>query len=114
MTWFMVAVEKIKHEPVGIHIVYVPEASRGGFYRQVTSLDAFRRVMEHREARSGDKRRFRLRFEDDHEFDLEFSDRTYGEDKNPLRLAKKYEHASVWEFYEAIGYDKTKKRLAEW
>lgn len=121
-----IAVEFLDDEPVAIHKIHY-EYRDPGFYRQAVSMEAFGRRNRDRLLKfvcpdGVDKgmrfvrvpgRRFSLKFEDDFEFDLKFEDRTYY-NKGPMRMSPVIEYSSVWAFYEAVGYDKAKRKLKDW
>lgn len=84
-------------------------------YRAISSYNAF----EDRNCRQvADGKIFgyraSMRSERDWEMDMRFGDRAFAPDVFPRRELPMFEHASIWDFYIAVGYDyKQKKWIRE-
>lgn len=134
-----VAEERHKGVTVVVHIIKIPGPTEQGFYRQATSISAFRgREMERSygsKAQASEnwvkyseaiERAFILYMRPDYEWTFDLSDfivnKTLSEDERQqapsmfssrkrLNNAPEVEHADLWEFYNYIGYDHKKKKF---
>lgn len=92
---------KIPWDHVAHHKIQIPDVSEPGFYRTITSFNAFFNSI------------YRRNWSDDHLFqviDDRMTERRQDwelqrDDKLPV-----HEHASLYAFFDAIGYDRTTKK----
>lgn len=120
MSKFMVLVYE-DGVPKERHVLETPQITERGFYRQTVSLNAFsnreaEKLYDHHKKGEMDVKGKRcwVRWYDEFMRDLEFHQECFA------KLAISFEHAfsdtpefshtSVWDFYNAIGYDYKKKR----
>lgn len=118
------SIERKFGEAVAIHYITMPRAMANDYYRSVLSLEGFASRERKQTFKKGQPisphcinvrpRHFTMQRRDDWEFretsvresfakrGMPFT-RTYGD-------VPTFEHASIWDFYKAIGYDYKKKR----
>jgi hypothetical protein len=117
------AVQQIRRSDshhVQLHVLWLPFVTETGFYRQVTSFNAFFHSGKLKKHGPNWSPEFLYRELDWEEFEIECN--TWREhagkyDLDPdacdWRKLPTTEHQSIWEFYEAIGYDYKSKRWWE-
>lgn len=115
-----VLVERNGKTPVAIHIVHKPTVYDGGFYRQTTSFEAFRRHQSKIFSRWLKKREsighwfygdFRNHWEFHYEVNKRSMSKITGKDWDEFRGVPRVEHENVWAFYKAIHWDYKRKKF---
>lgn len=96
---------------IAVHRVRVPNVSGKGFYRAITSYNAFV-FGENKRCYSPNFLYYGQRWEDyvlfsDSTFDI-FEDMNITQDITPI-----IDHSSIWDFYKYIGYDHKKNKYKE-
>ena len=100
-----------KHEH--LHILNLPSVGEDGFYRQTGSFNAFFYSTKNRNKNDG--RQYYAKHWDEFESECQRMEKWLAKDgitklKFDDRKLPTTEHQSIWEFYEAIGFDQKSKR----
>lgn len=112
--------QKFNPARLDIHHVRMPAYNEKGWYPQGLSIDGFRHRMQKRHIKSmkgadgnWSARPFAVSFWYRCELRIDYDERRKIEDRffkeEPASVT---EHATLWDFYEAIGYDHKKNKLA--
>lgn len=108
------------YEHAHLHVIAVPEFNEPGFYRQVSSFDAFFMGTQQHNWNHNAKRLYAAKrwgatgngwdeFNGECDRWLESSKR-YGIQEMDSRNLPRTDYPDVWSFYSAVGYDYKKKR----
>lgn len=111
---------KFKPARADIHVVRMPAYNEPGWYVQSISASAFRRRMQKRHIRTFKTadggwaaQAFAVSFWFRSEYRVEHEERRKIEARFGVDESADFtEHASLWDFYKAIGYDYKKNKLA--
>ena len=127
-----IAVESVDNQRVAIHLILRKEYGDKGEFNETRSWCSFRRAMQNHiiknvigkdgkydaivDSTRLYHQRFRVFFPDDWMFEYDIHARMAGTGivPNEYDALPVHYHSSVYNFYEAIGYDRTRRKLQSW